>query len=156
MEMNRAIAYFKEKGLEDRIKIMEDSAASALEAANVLNVDLGSIAKSLTFRTNDRAILIVMAGNARIDSKKFRHTFNVKSKMLEADAVEAYTGYQIGGVCPFNLATNKIDVYLDRSLEQSNNVYPGCGEANALVSLSLEELKEHSNYLGWVDIGKDW
>ncbi|MDF9866787.1 prolyl-tRNA editing enzyme YbaK/EbsC (Cys-tRNA(Pro) deacylase) [Bacilli bacterium PM5-3] len=156
MADNRAILFFKEKGLENRVKIMEESTASAIEAAQALNVDLGMIAKSLTFRTDERPVLIVMSGDAKIDSKKFRQTFKVKSKMLDAEDVEKYTGYTIGGVCPFNLISDEIDVYLDKSLERFETLYPGCGDHNALVEVKLDELKEFSNYLDWVDIGKDW
>ena len=156
MEENRAIAFFKEQGLENRIRKMENSTASAIEAAEALKAPLGQIAKSLTFRTNERPILIVMSGDAKIDSKKYRETFGVKSKMLEADQVEHYTGYTIGGVCPFNLATNEIDVYLDESLKRFESVYPGCGDSSSLVMVTLKELEEFSKYVNWIDIGKDW
>ena len=156
MVENRAIVFFKSQGLENKIRKMNDSTASAIEAAQALNVPLGQIAKSLTFRTNERPILIVMSGDAKIDSKKFRDTFGVKSKMLEVDQVERYTGYSIGGVCPFNLATKEIDVYLDESLKRFTTVYPGCGDSSTLVMVSLEELEKFSNYVDWVDISKDW
>lgn len=153
---NRAVAFFKEKGLENRIKAMDESTASAIEAAQAINVDLGMIAKSLTFRTNDRPVLVVMSGDAKIDSKKFKETFGVKSKMLEPELVEEYTGYTIGGVCPFNLISNDIDVYLDKSLQRYEKVYPGCGDSVTLVGVTVSELEEFSNYVDWIDIGKVW
>jgi len=154
--MNRAVEFFEEKGLKDKVRVMQESTATAVEAAEALGIDVGKIAKSLTFRTNERPVLIVMSGDAKIDSKKFRNTFNVSSKMLDAADVEKYTGYTIGGVCPFNLLTNEIDVYLDKSLERFDVVYPGCGAHDTLVETSLDELKELSNYVDIIDIGKGW
>ena len=105
---------------------------------------------------NERPILIVMSGDAKIDSKKFRSVFKVKSKMLDGEEVFRYTGYEIGGVCPFNLISDEIDVYLDKSLERYDLLYPGCGASNTLVALSLSELKELSNYQVIIDIGKGY
>lgn len=152
---NKAVLFFKEKGLENRIHRMNESTASAQEAAETLNVELKTIAKSLTFK-NEKPMLIVMAGDAKIDSKKFRHTFGIKSKMLEYDDVLNITGYEVGGVCPFALDKTKIDVFLDISLQRSEYVYPGCGDLVTLVKVDIEELKEFSNYIDWIDIGKEW
>lgn len=152
---NKAIAFFKDKGLENRIKRMEESTASAQEAADTLKVELKTIAKSLTFR-NKKPMLIVLAGDAKVDTKKFIKTFGIKSKMLEYDEVIETTGYKVGGVCPFALNPSKIDVYLDISLQRSNEIYPGCGDLVTLVEVNIEELKEFSNFIDWVDIGKEW
>ena len=154
--INNAEKFFKQLGLQDRVCKVSGSTASAVEAAQSINVELGMIAKSLTFKTDSRPILIVMSGDAKIHSSKFRKTFKVKSKMLEADEVLKYTGYEIGGVCPFNLASDEIDVYLDVSLKRYNQLAPGCGAYDMLVNLSLEELEKYSNYVDWVDIGKGW
>lgn len=153
---NRAVSFFKDLGLEDRLKIMDESTASAIEAAQTLGVELGTIAKSLTFRTADRPVLIVMSGDAKIHSKSFKEQFKVKSKMLDSEDVVNFTGYEVGGVCPFNLATNKIDVYLDKSLQRYEMVYPGAGTTTSLVEVSISELEEFTNFIGWIDIGKDW
>lgn len=154
--MNKARIFFKDKGLEDRILMMNDSTATALAAAQAIDVELSAIAKSLTFRTNEEPVLVVMSGDAKIDSKKFRNTFKVSSRMLDADEVVALTGYQIGGVCPFAIDENKITVYLDESLKRNSVVYPGCGDSISLVRLELDELIEFSQPRGWVDIGKGW
>lgn len=153
---NKAIMFFEKNNLAKRIMSMNESTASALEAAQALGVELNQIAKSLTFRTNDKAVLIVMAGDAKVDSKKFRDTFNVKSKMLDLDEATRLTGYPIGGVCPFALAEDQITVYLDESLKRSEIVYPGCGDDVTLVKLSLKELEELANAKGWINIGKGW
>ena len=153
---NRAVAFFKEKGLESRIKKMNDSTASAIEAAYTLGVELSMIAKSLTFDTKKKPMLVVLAGDAKIDSKKFRHTFGIKSKMLDYEDVLAVTSYEVGGVCPFALDPSKIDVFLDISLQRSEYVYPGCGDLQTLVKVSIKELKEFSHFIDWIDIGKSW
>lgn len=153
---NKAVAFFKEKGLENRIRKMNNSTASAVDAAESLGVELSRIAKSLTFQTKSKPMLVVLAGDAKIDSKKFRHTFGIKSKMLENDEVYDITGYEVGGVCPFALDPSKIDIFLDISLQRAIDVFPGGGDLQTLVKVSVEELKEFSNFVDWVDIGKSW
>ncbi|MEG0283679.1 MAG: YbaK/EbsC family protein [Erysipelotrichales bacterium] len=153
---NKAIEFFEQHNLRDRILVMEESTASAPEAASAINVSLSQIAKSLTFRTNEKPALIVMAGDAKIDSNKFRKTFKIKSKMLDLEEATKLTGYPIGGICPFDLDNNEIDVFLDISLKRNDFVYPGCGDVKTLIKLNLSELMEYSNFKGWIDIGKGW
>lgn len=156
MKENRAINFFIDNGLEDRIFIAKQSTASASDAAKSLNVELKTIAKSLTFKTKEKPILVVMAGDAKIDSKKFKQVFKIKSKMLDEEEITRLTGYKIGGVCPFNLLSDEIEVFLDISLKRSEIIYPGCGDATSLVKLTIEELEIFTNYKGWIDIGKDY
>ena len=129
------------------------STATVLEAANALNIEPSRIAKTLSFRLNDGCILIVMAGDARVDNVKFKNYFNIKARMLTAEEVFNFTGHQVGGVCPFGLKEN-IDIYLDESLKRFKTVYPACGNSNSCIELSLSDLEKITNPVDWIDISK--
>jgi prolyl-tRNA editing enzyme YbaK/EbsC (Cys-tRNA(Pro) deacylase) len=151
--MNKAIAFLDNKGvLADVIEVKQ--AKSALEAAQVLKVELKQIAKSLTFRTNDRPMLILMSGDTKVDSNKFVRMFKIKSKMLDQEEVFKITGYLIGGVCPFALDETNIDIYLDKSLQRNKIIYPGAGDSEHLVKIELKKLEEIVQYVSYIDIGK--
>lgn len=150
---NKAINFLKEKGYQNDI-IEVNSACSAKEAAQELKVDLDCIAKSLTFRTNNKAVMVVMSGNTKIDSNKFRKHFKIKSKMLEHEEVYRLTGYEIGGVCPFDIDENKMDILFDVSLKENEIVYPGAGSKNHLLKIKLSDLERLCNYPNYIDIGK--
>jgi prolyl-tRNA editing enzyme YbaK/EbsC (Cys-tRNA(Pro) deacylase) len=124
-------------------------------AADVLGVEPCRIAKTLSFRTETGAMLIVAAGDAKIDNAKFKGEFGVKAKMLTPEEVMEYIGYAIGGVCPFGVADN-IPVYLDISLRRFDIIYPACGSSNSAIKLTCDELEEYTNSKKWVDSCKSW
>lgn len=156
MSLQSVIEHFKQYGKENDILQFTDSSATVEEAAKVLNVIPARIAKTLSFKNKEgEAFLVVFAGDAKIDNKKFKEQFGVKAKMLSAEEVEQFTGHVVGGVCPFGLA-NDLDVYLDESLRRFTTVFPACGSINSAIELTCEELEKYSNAKGWVSVGKDW
>ncbi|MEK4229142.1 YbaK/EbsC family protein [Solibacillus sp. FSL H8-0538] len=148
--------HFKQFERDNSILQFEASSATVEQAADVLNVIPARIAKTLSFRaTDDGALLVVTAGDAKIDNTKFRAQFGVKARMLAAEEVVAQTGHVIGGVCPFGLA-NDLPIYLDISMNRFTTVFPACGSSNSAIELSCEELERYSNATAWVDICKGW
>ena len=145
--------HLKEYNLDDRIIEFPISTATVLEAANALKCTEGEIAKSLAFLLEDNPILIIAAGDKKIDNSKYKQTFHIKAKMIPFDKVEKLIGHAAGGVCPFGINDN-INVYLDESLKQYTIVYPACGTPNSAVKLSILELEKASNYISWVDVCK--
>ncbi|RWR06504.1 YbaK/EbsC family protein [Siminovitchia fortis] len=134
----------------------ETTSATVEQAAETIGVIPARIAKTLSFRgEEDQAILVVAAGDAKIDNKKFRHLFNFKARMLSPDEVLEQTGHAIGGVCPFGLA-NDLKVYLDISLKRFDTVFPACGSTNSAIELTCDELFEYSSAVTWVDVCKGW
>ena len=153
MSIERARAHLKKHGLDDRIKEFEVSSATVALAAQALGCAPELIAKTLSFESGESAILILAAGDARIDNAKFKARFGMKAKMLAAEKVEPLIGHGIGGVCPFGV-NEGIPVYLDESLRRFEYVYPAAGTSASAVYLSLEELERASESLGWVDVTK--
>ena len=141
--------------MEQQIFEHQVSTATVQEAADALGVIPARIAKTLSFKRDDSAILIVAAGDAKIDNAKFKAQFGVKAKMLTPDEVFHFTGHHVGGVCPFGLAF-PIDVYLDESLKRFETVFPACGTANSSIELTLAQLAEISRVAAWVDVSKEW
>ena len=155
MAIEKVREYFRLHRMEDQILEFPVSSATVELAAAALGCEPCRIAKSLSFKVGDGAVLIVAAGDARIDNRKFKAFFGVKAAMPHGDEVEALTGHAVGGVCPF--AVNKgVRVYLDESLKRFETVYPACGSANSAVPLSCEELRQASGAVGWVDVCKAW
>lgn len=153
MSLEKVKQYFKQFGIENRIKELEESSATVELAAKALGCKPERIAKTLSFKVNDKAILIVVAGDAKIDNSKYKEKFNIKAKMLNLEEVENIIGHKVGGVCPF--ATNKnVDVYLDNSLKRFKTVYPACGSSNSAIELTIEELEKYTNYNEWIDVSK--
>ncbi|MGZ0041340.1 YbaK/EbsC family protein [Paenibacillus ottowii] len=132
---------------------MEQSSATVEQAAMAIGCEPGLIAKTMSFFLNGKAILIVTAGDVKIDNKKYKDYFHEKAKMIPSDQVEDYVGHAPGGVCPFNINTDVL-VYLDVSLKRFETIYPAGGSANSAVKLSLNELETFSSACGWVDICK--
>lgn len=149
----KAKKHLEKYNLEQRIIEFPVSTATVYEAALALNCTEGEIAKSLAFFVNDKPILIIVAGDKKIDNSKYKHTFNVKAKMIPFEQVGEIIGHSAGGVCPFGINDN-INVYLDESLKQYTIVYPACGSHNSAVKLSILELEKTSNYITWVDVCK--
>lgn len=153
MGIERVRKYFKEEGIADKIQEFDVSSATVELAAKALGVEGQRIAKTLSFRKDDSCILVVTAGDMRIDNSKFKKTFGMKAKMLSPDEVIKYTGYQVGGVCPFDI-DNEISIYLDKSLQRFTTVFPACGSSNSAIELDLDELLRYSNAKQWVDVCK--
>ena len=154
MSLENAKEYLKGYGLENNIMEFNTSSATVEEAAKALNCEEKEIAKTLSFLVNDEPILIVVAGDKKIDNSKYKAEFNTKAKMIPFDEVEGYTGHKPGGVCPFGIKEN-VKVYLDDSLKRFNVIYPACGSSNSAVKLTIEELEKVSNCEKWVDVCKD-
>jgi len=156
MSLESVKEHFKQWGKESDIMEFDSSSATVEQAADTLGIAPAQIAKTLSFRgKEEKAILVVTAGDAKIDNKKFRHMFGFKARMLSPDEVLEQTGHAIGGVCPFGLA-NDLEVYLDVSLQRFDSVYPACGSSNSAIELSCKELFEYSSAKQWVDVCKGW
>ena len=153
MSFIKAKEYLKEFNLEDRIMEFDVSSATVKEAAIALGCSEGEIAKTLSFIVNDKPILIVTAGDSKIDNSKYKKEFSTKAKMIAFDDVEKLIGHSVGGVCPFGI-NDKVDVYLDESLKQYEIIYPACGSSNSAVKLTVNDLETASNYLKWIDVCK--
>lgn len=153
MAFERAKEYLKQFGLESRIMEFDTSSATVELAAEAVGCEPARIAKTLSFQAEEGCILIVAAGDARIDNKKYKAQFHMKAKMLSFDEVEALTGHAVGGVCPFGVKEG-VNVYLDESLKRFETVYPACGSANSAVELTLPELEKASGCAAWVDVCK--
>ena len=155
MAIDKVKKYFNELGIEDKILEFDVSSATVELAAQALGCDGKRIAKSMSFFVNDKPILVVTAGDARISNPKFKEEFNVKAKMISFEMVEECIGHAVGGVCPFAINEN-VDVYLDVSLKRFVTVYPAAGSSNSAIELTIDELEKYSNSLKWVDVCKDW
>lgn len=156
MSVDAVKAHLKKYGMQDRFMEFSVSSATVELAAAAIGCTPGEIAKTLAFYLNEGCLLIVAAGNTKIDNKKFKETFGVKAKMLQAQDVLPLTGHPVGGVCPF-AAGEKAVVYLDESLKEFDFVYPACGAPNNCGRFTPQELEEITQCLGWVDVckGKD-
>lgn len=155
MAIEKVREYFRQYGMEERILEFDVSSATVTLAAEALHCQPCRIAKTLSFRVNDHAVLIVAAGDARIDNHKYKTQFGTKAKMLSAQEVETLVGHSVGGVCPFAVNDN-VDVYLDTSLRRFETVFPACGSSNSAIELNLEELEKYSGYTEWIDVCKEW
>lgn len=147
-------SYLKQFGLDEKMKEFNQSSATVELAAKAAGVEPGKIAKTLSFKVEESAILLVTAGDARIDNKKYKERFGVKAKMLTPEEVVEFTGHHIGGVCPFDVADESVKTYLDESLRRFDVVLPAAGSDNNCVVLTLEELERASRAAGWVDVCK--
>ncbi|MBT3388026.1 MAG: YbaK/EbsC family protein [Desulfobacula sp.] len=153
MSLKAVIEYFSEYSMDHRVMVLENSTATVEEAAQVHGVDPDQIGKTLSFKFGEEPILIVVAGTAKIDNKKYKRYFSKKAKMLNKDEVLEHTGHAIGGVCPFGLK-KIINVYLDVSLKKHSEVIPAAGDRYSSIRLTIEELEKYSNYKEWVDVCK--
>ncbi|WP_041720496.1 YbaK/EbsC family protein [Alkaliphilus metalliredigens] len=153
MIMEKVKEYFKQWNMEDRILEFDVSSATVELAAEAVGCEPKRIAKTLSFMVGDKAILIVVAGDARIDNPKYKAQFSTKAKMLTPDQVIDLVGHAVGGVCPFNINSD-VTVYLDDSLKRFTTVFPACGSSNSAIELKIEELEKYSDYSSWVDVCK--
>lgn len=153
MSYERAAAHLERFGLSDRIKLFDVSSATVELAAQAVGCEPARIAKTLSFLLPDGPVLILAAGDARIDNHKYKALFHAKAKMLAFEEVEPLIGHGVGGVCPFGI-NEGIPVWLDESLRRFDIVYPAAGTSNSAVELDLAELERASQALGWIDVCK--
>ena len=147
--------YFESEGLADKVLEFEISSATVTLAAQALNTEPKRIAKTLSFGYHDSALLIVTAGDSKVDNAKFKQQFGLKARMLTLEDAFSFTGHPVGGVCPFALQ-QPLTVALDVSLRRFKTVFPACGSANSAIELTLAELEKHAQSSLWVDVCKDW
>ncbi|MBR6790590.1 MAG: YbaK/EbsC family protein [Oscillospiraceae bacterium] len=153
MSIERVRAYFAQFGMEDRVIEFEVSSATVALAAEALHCEPCRIAKTLSFHVGEKVVLIVAAGDVKIDNPKYKAQFGQKAKMLAFEEAEQLIGHGVGGVCPF--AVNEgVEVYLDESLKRFETVYPACGSANSAIELTIPELEKYAAPLGWIDVCK--
>ena len=155
MSIEKVRAFFREKGIEDRVQEFPVSSATVELAAQALGVEGKRIAKTLSFLVGDRCVLIVAAGDAKVDNAKFKAQFHTKAKMLPHDLVPEYVGHAVGGVCPFAVKEG-VAVYLDESLRRFETVYPACGSSNSAIELTIPELMAYADTDAWIDVCKGW
>ena len=155
MSIERVKNYFKGYGMEERIQEFDVSSATVELAAAALDCEPQRIAKSLSFLVDGHAVLVVAAGDARVDNHKYKEQFKTKAKMLSPDEAEGLIGHAVGGVCPF--AVNEgVDVYLDVSLKRFTTVFPACGSSNSAIELTIPELEKYPGFMEWVDVCKGY
>ena len=155
MSLEKAKQYFDTLGLGQRIHVLDQSSATVEEAAIAVGCEPERIAKTMSFLLGDDPILIVTAGDARVDNKKYKDYFHQKAKMIPGELVENYIGHAPGGVCPFAIPQGT-KVFLDISLKRFAIVYPAAGTSNSAVELSIKELEDSSGYTAWIDVCKGW
>ena len=155
MSIEKVKAYFASKGMLERVMELSESSATVDLAAKALGVDGSRIAKTLSFSVEDQPVLVVAAGDARIDNAKFKAFFHTKAKMLSHEEAAKLIGHAVGGVCPFAVNAG-VGVYLDESLKRFQTVFPACGSGNSAIELTIAELETHSGSLQWVDVCKNW
>ncbi len=155
MSIEKVKVYFKKYGMEKNIQEFAVSSATVELAAAALHCAPQRIAKTLSFMVDGHAVLIVAAGDAKIDNHKYKVQFGTKAKMLSPQEVELMVGHAVGGVCPF--AVNEgVTVYLDVSLKRFETVFPACGSANSAIELTIPKLEEYSGFVKWVDVCKGY
>ena len=151
MSIEKVREYFTTLGIENKIMEFDVSSATVELAAIAVGVKGARIAKTLSFLVKDEPILIVVAGDGRVDNKKYKATFSAKAKMLSHDQATEMIGHAVGGVCPF--AVNEgVRIYLDESLKRFETVFPACGSSNSAIELTIPELEEYSRFEKWVDV----
>ena len=155
MAIDKVKEYFKPLHMEDHILEFDVSSATVELAAEALHCEGKRIAKTMSFLVGEQPILIVTAGDTKIDNAKYKLFFGAKAKMIPGEEVEAIIGHAIGGVCPFAINEN-VKVYLDESLKRFQTVFPAAGSSNSAIELTIPELEKYSNFLQWVDVCKDW
>ncbi|MBQ8834860.1 MAG: YbaK/EbsC family protein [Oscillospiraceae bacterium] len=155
MSIEKVKAYFAGFGMACRVLEFPVSCATVELAAEALHCEPCRIAKTLSFAVHDAPILVVAAGDAKVDNAKFKARFGVKAKMLSREDAEPLIGHAVGGVCPFAI-NGGVTVYLDESLRRFETVFPACGSSNSAIELTIEELEKYSNFTAWVDVCKAW
>lgn len=156
MSIQKVREYFRPLGIEDRIREFEVSSATVELAAIAVGVEGARIAKSLSFKVDENPIIVVVAGDAKVDNSRYKAQFHTKAKMLTHEEAHILIGHDVGGVCPFALPEN-VKVYLDESLKRFETVFPAAGSDNSAVEMTLPDLERYSsNFQQWVDVCKAW
>ena len=155
MSIEKVKAYFAQYGMQERILEFPVSSATVELAAEALHCEPCRIAKTLSFMVGEKPVLIVAAGDTKIDNPKYKAQFGTKAKMLTPEPAEILVGHAVGGVCPFAVQPG-VEVYLDASLKQFETVFPACGSSNSAIELTIPELERYSGYTAWVDACKGW
>ncbi len=153
MSIDKVKSFFASCGIADRVIEFDVSSATVELAAEALGCEGARIAKSMSFDAQDTTIIVVCAGDTKVDNAKFKNTFAVKAKMLSPELLPERVGHAMGGVCPFAI-NDGVEVYLDVSLKRFDTVYPACGSSNSAIGLSIEELEKYSGFKKWVDVTK--
>lgn len=156
MSLEKVKEYFAPLGRAEDIMEFPVSSATVELAAKALNVAPARIAKTLSFKVNDGCVLVVTAGDAKIDNAKYKAIFGVKAKMLTPEEALAFTGHAVGGICPFGIENEKVICYTDKSLQRFATVFPAAGSNNSAIELTCEELFSYANSKAWVDVCKGW
>jgi len=157
MAIEKVRKHFEKYGISKRIQEFDASSATVELAAKALHCEPNRIAKTLSFKlkNENKVILIVVAGDAKIDNRKYKVMFREKAVMLSSNEVVEYIGHAVGGVCPFGV-NDDVEIYLDKSLKRFNIVFPACGSSNSAIGLSIDELEKYTNYHSWIDVCKNW
>lgn len=155
MSIEKVKEYFKQFDLMDKVIEFPISSETVELAAIALKCEPARIAKTMAFDVGDKSILIVSAGDAKIDNRKYLDYFHTKARMIKAEDVEDRIGHAVGGVCPFAIKED-IVVYLDDSLTRFDTVFPGCGSGNSAIELTISELEKYSNFSSWINVCKGW
>ena len=155
MAIEKVKEYFKQYGMENRVQEFEVSSATVELAAEALHCEPCRIAKTLSFMVDGSPILIVAAGDAKIDNPKYKAQFGTKAKMLTPVEAETLVGHAVGGVCPFAVNAG-VTIYLDESLKRFPTVFPACGSSNSAIELTIEEVEKYSTFTAWIDVCKGW
>ena len=153
MSFDKAKKYLDTAGYGERVKEFSVSSATVELAARAVGTEPARIAKSLTFKVDEKPVMILCAGDAKVNNSKFKKYFSTKAKMLTMEEVHEMIGHDVGGVCPFGV-NDGVQVYLDISMKRFDKVYPACGSDNSAVELSISELEETSGYIEWIDVCK--
>ena len=154
MAIEKVREYFGQYGLEDIIQEFDVSSATVELAAHAVGVSGARICKTLSFKSEDGCILIQMAGDSKVDNRKFKDYFGFKAKMLSAEEVEFYTGHAVGGVCAFAVENPKVRIFCDVSMKRFETVFPACGSANSAIELTCDEIFGFSKSEAWIDVSK--
>ena len=154
MAIEKVREYFKKFGIENKIQELALSSATVELAAKALDCEPARIAKSLSFKVDEQPILIISAGDVKIDNSKYKAFFKTKAKMLTPNEVVEFIGHEVGGVCPFGI-NDGVKIYLDTSLKRFETVFPACGSSNSAIELNIPELERYSNYIEWIDVCKE-
>ncbi|WP_346929556.1 YbaK/EbsC family protein [Clostridium sp.] len=156
MSIENVRKYLSQWNLDSKILEFDVSSATVELAALALDVIPARIAKTLSFKSDEGCILIVTAGDGKIDNSKFKAQFKMKAKMLSPDEVIQLTGHSIGGVCPFGIENPNVKIYADISLKRFDTVFPACGSSNSAIELNCDDLYKYSKSLEWIDVCKGW
>ena len=153
MSVEKVKKFFASLGEPEKILEFEESTATSEQAAQVLNCEVGRIAKTISVLVKGQPILILLGGDMKLDNKKFKSQFSTRPKMIPIDEVEKFIGHAVGGVCPFAV-NDGVKIFLDESLKRFDFIYPAAGSSNSIVKLNLDELEKYINSSGWVDVSK--